>query len=502
MIDPTYEATVTVGGVNSTYQFNAFPQPNQTLGGTSGLLSEQSFILPLTFQTPTPAQYDISGATATLYVTANGDSSFTPVVLGAGVLSDSGLLGGGTTDTATFTVAKNQIPDSLGTYGRTKAGNSKFYVILEDGDTYLEFFEGVNVFDTKFSGAGGTTPSSINPIGNDLGTVISILNTPPVSPATADAYLVGTSPTGVWLTPTDLSNNLVIFNGVDWIPLVPVDGNFVFDSNQSIQLVFDGTSWVNVSGAPFSDADALIKNDADNTKLIGFDASAITTATERTITMPDANVDLGALGDVSSSSGSSTDNNLATFDLTTGKLIQDSGVNISAVNANTAKVTNATHTGDVTGATALTLASVAITGQSTVTVDDADFVLISDTGDSGNLKKVLASDFGGGGGNFPTSTDSGDKTGAYTVLVGDENTTIVAGSATTADFTITYDVSLWTTAGSVLTIANESSFIVKLLVSNTGTMTIGGGIDKFIGPNETFTVTADTATHVRPVASA
>lgn len=35
---------------------------------------------------------------------------------------------------------------------------------------------------------------------------------------------------------------------------------------------------------------------------------------------------------------SSVDNNLATFDLTTGKIIQDSGINISAVTANTAKI--------------------------------------------------------------------------------------------------------------------------------------------------------------------
>lgn len=58
---------------------------------------------------------------------------------------------------------------------------------------------------------------------------------------------------------------------------------------------------------------------------------------------------------------------------------------------NNAKVTNATHTGDVTGATALTLQSVAITGQAAVTPLGADYILISDTSDSGNLKKALIS---------------------------------------------------------------------------------------------------------------
>ena len=60
-------------------------------------------------------------------------------------------------------------------------------------------------------------------------------------------------------------------------------------------------------------------------------------------------------------------------------------------------VSNATHTGEVTGATALTLDKTAITNKTTVTVANDDYILISDTSDSGNLKKALKSDFGGGG---------------------------------------------------------------------------------------------------------
>jgi len=78
---------------------------------------------------------------------------------------------------------------------------------------------------------------------------------------------------------------------------------------------------------------------------------------------------------------------------------------------NTAKVTNATHTGDMDGNTALTANSALITGKATVTADDADYVLISDTSDSGNLKKALKSDFGGGGG-------TGDVTGPAGAVAG------------------------------------------------------------------------------------
>lgn len=58
-------------------------------------------------------------------------------------------------------------------------------------------------------------------------------------------------------------------------------------------------------------------------------------------------------------------------------------------------VTNATHTGEVTGATALTVDKTAITGKTAATAVGTDYVLISDTDDSGNLKKALVSDFGG-----------------------------------------------------------------------------------------------------------
>lgn len=67
--------------------------------------------------------------------------------------------------------------------------------------------------------------------------------------------------------------------------------------------------------------------------------------------------------------------------------------NNSAVTANTAKVTNATHTGDATGDTALTLAATAISGKSEVTAAHADYLLILDTSVSPHaLKKSPVSD--------------------------------------------------------------------------------------------------------------
>ena len=59
---------------------------------------------------------------------------------------------------------------------------------------------------------------------------------------------------------------------------------------------------------------------------------------------------------------------------------------------------NVTHTGEVTGATTLTVDKTAIGNRTLVTLAPTDLVLISQTSDGGNLKKVVASDFGGGGG--------------------------------------------------------------------------------------------------------
>jgi hypothetical protein len=70
-----------------------------------------------------------------------------------------------------------------------------------------------------------------------------------------------------------------------------------------------------------------------------------------------------------------------------------------------AKVSNATHTGDVTWATALTIDKTAITWKTEVTaVPWTDYVLISDTSDSGNLKKALLP-AGWGSGDYDDLTD-------------------------------------------------------------------------------------------------
>ena len=63
---------------------------------------------------------------------------------------------------------------------------------------------------------------------------------------------------------------------------------------------------------------------------------------------------------------------------------------------NSTDVTIASHTGEVTGNNLLSLDKTAITNKTSVTPVSGDFVLISDTSDTGSLKKVDALDFLGG----------------------------------------------------------------------------------------------------------
>jgi len=88
-----------------------------------------------------------------------------------------------------------------------------------------------------------------------------------------------------------------IFVGSDYsITVRDSDSSLVYSSlsgnidtiEQTLLDLADGTTPIAVSANYFTIADGT-----DETKLIGFDASAITTGTTRTITMPDADVDLG-----------------------------------------------------------------------------------------------------------------------------------------------------------------------------------------------------------------
>lgn len=100
-------------------------------------------------------------------------------------------------------------------------------------------------------------------------------------------------------------------------------------------------------------------------------------------------------------------------------------------------VSNATHTGEVTGATTLTVNPTAISNKTLVTAATGDMVLIWDATDS-TLKRVNASDFLAVGFDNTTATVT-FGTGAATSVIqsnGNFNLTLQTGNATTGSITI------------------------------------------------------------------
>jgi len=82
-------------------------------------------------------------------------------------------------------------------------------------------------------------------------------------------------------------------------PSSPIDGLMWYNSSSGeIKMRSNGATLViGEVGSEFTDASFRILDDVDGTKKIAFEAGGLSTSTTRTITMPDADVDLGAIAD-------------------------------------------------------------------------------------------------------------------------------------------------------------------------------------------------------------
>lgn len=71
--------------------------------------------------------------------------------------------------------------------------------------------------------------------------------------------------------------------------------NLLLSVDSSDRLLYNGVLLPTLASSDFTDSGFRIVDNGDSSKKIGFESSGITTGTTRTITMPDANVNLGAL---------------------------------------------------------------------------------------------------------------------------------------------------------------------------------------------------------------
>lgn len=382
MDTPKYSAKVIVGGPKQTTQFfDAFPKPSGN--DTDVIITKQSGELELTFVDAADVAFDISALANKEAFVVPFNSDVTPVSLGVGVVLSN---------VYTITWTKDTIPDEWSAFAQDRDGAIVLYVQLDEtGDDYFQTFTRFNVDDGDFKGDAQTVPLIVfdytwnTAISSewakyDRGTPITVtkgldylsaagksdwghvvdkdLTTAPAGVDNEQYIIAGIG--GLWSGFT--IGDIVRFSAADtiWYSKTPIEGDEVYVTDEDTRYQYDGAAW-NITGG--------------NGDVVG--------------------------------PGSSTDDNLCTFNLATGKLIQDSGVNISAVTANTAKVTNANHTGDATGSTALTLA--------TVNSNVGSFTNADVTVNAKGLITAVSNGTGGGAGSDTTAIHD-DTAGEISVI--------------------------------------------------------------------------------------
>lgn len=115
-----------------------------------------------------------------------------------------------------------------------------------------------------------------------------VVTTPAVGASESDSYIIPAGATGVWSGKT---NQMACWIGGAWSYYTPVEGvGGIWVNDEDTAYSFDGSAWVASGGAgataPFSDATSIVKGSADTTKQARFEVDGFTTATTRTITLP------------------------------------------------------------------------------------------------------------------------------------------------------------------------------------------------------------------------
>ena len=206
-----------------------------------------------------------------------------------------------------------------------------------------------------------------------------------------------------YYTETELSSTTPASAGGDLIGISGTPTNYTPASNDA-QGHFEGidTKLADASGTDFDDSTFRVSDNGDSSKKIALEASGITTSTTRTITMPDANVDLGDIA--TNNAKVSADGSVASHSDVT-----DAGSGSIITSAERTKLSNIEALADVTDST---------------NVDAAGATMNADTDVSSN-SWVLDED--GMGSDSATKVPTQQSVKAY---VDNEVANAVAGGAT------------------------------------------------------------------------
>lgn len=250
--------------------------------------------------------------------------------------------------------------------------------------------------------------------------------------------------------------------------------NLLLSVDSSDRLLFNGVLLPSASLSSFSDAGFTIYNSSDDTKKIAFSAAGIGTTNTRTITMPDADVDLGALVNANiSASAAIVDTKLDTI-ATAGK-VSNSATTATALNTNDAIVAR-----DAGGSFSATSITADIAGSLTGNADTATALASNPSdcsantyataiGASGDLTCAQVSATAGIGGTVPVTSGG---TGIGTLSAGDllyssgSNTLAKLGIGTTSQvLTVIGGVPDWETPSTATVLTGGTERIERATVT-------------------------------------
>ena len=389
------------------YKGTSSPIPNQVIVNSDNVTEGSTNL----YFTTARARSSISAGGALTYNSTTGEVSYTPPTILTDINishSDDSTLGSAKS-IKTYVDSQIQANDHLselsGTLDDITTGTTNVHFTATD-ETKLDGIEtSADVTDTaNVTSAGALMDSELTDLAGVKGVTISTLQPKPSEGAFVDGdktKLDGIE-TGATADQTAseirtayLSNsNTNNYNDADSAKLAGIEASATADqTGAEIKSLYEAES----------DTNAF--TDADHTKLDGIESSATANDT-------DANLKSRA-----NHTGTQAASTISDFDTEVA--------NNSAVTANTAKVTNATHTGDATGSGALTV--VAIQGRAVESSAPSDGQVLKWNDSASEWQAAADNNSGGGGGGTPAGStgqiqfNDGGSFGANSNLAWDDS---------------------------------------------------------------------------------
>jgi hypothetical protein len=249
------------------------------------------------------------------------------------------------------------------------------------------------------AGADTTTQPTIN--GINIATINDVVGSPvPISRIDLDALITGgtLALNTCYSVPSaiGIKQYLVWSNTVSSLYSAAIQvsdgrfGTYDFPIDNFTQMS-GGAAWGGITGTLSSQPDLQIALDGkvdENTPITGATKTKVT-YDAKGLVIAGADATTADIAD-STNKRYVTDANLTTIGFISVTQAVDLDTIESDTVINNAKVSNATHTGEVTGSGALTVDKTAITNKAIVTAASGDKILIADISDSENLKYVTA----------------------------------------------------------------------------------------------------------------